>query len=145
MTNRKTLLATLVLLSVVIGCGDDDDGEVKDAGADASDDASQSEGGKGGSGGKGGAGGSAGASGSSGKGGEGGSSGEGGAGGSSGEGGAGGAGGSGPSTYSVGGQVSGLLGDGLVLQNNGGNDLTVDESGAFTFSEKLDTDEGESI
>lgn len=37
-------------------------------------------------------------------------------------------------TYTVGGLVSGLLGSGLVLRNNGGNDLAVTTDGAFTFS-----------
>jgi len=36
-------------------------------------------------------------------------------------------------TYTVGGTVSGLTGPGLVLQNNGGNDLAVSANGAFTF------------
>jgi hypothetical protein len=36
-------------------------------------------------------------------------------------------------TYTVGGTVSGLVGAGLVLQNNGGNDLPVSANGAFTF------------
>src|SRR6266850_2374091 len=36
-------------------------------------------------------------------------------------------------TYTVGGTVSGLTGTGLVLQNNGGNDLAVSANGAFTF------------
>jgi hypothetical protein len=35
---------------------------------------------------------------------------------------------------SVGGSVSGLVGSGLVLQNNGGDDLAVTANGAFTFS-----------
>jgi hypothetical protein len=39
-----------------------------------------------------------------------------------------------PATYSIGGTVSGLNGTGLVLQNNGGNNLTVSASGAFTFT-----------
>ena len=39
-----------------------------------------------------------------------------------------------PSTYTIGGTVSGLTGTGLVLQNNGGNNLAVSASGAFTFS-----------
>jgi 6-phosphogluconolactonase (cycloisomerase 2 family) len=38
------------------------------------------------------------------------------------------------STFTVGGTVSGLIGTGLVLQNNGGNDLTIDASGNFSFS-----------
>jgi len=36
-------------------------------------------------------------------------------------------------TYTVGGTVSGLTGTGLVLQNNGGNNLAVSANGAFTF------------
>jgi len=36
-------------------------------------------------------------------------------------------------TYTVGGTVSGLTGTGLVLQNNGGNDLAISANGAFTF------------
>jgi hypothetical protein len=43
-----------------------------------------------------------------------------------------------PTTYSVGGTVSGLASGGsVVLQNNGGNDLSVAASGAFTFSTPL--------
>ena len=64
MTNRKIIVgACAVSLLVVIGCGDDDDDKpAKDAGADASDDASSrtdsgEEAGKGGKGGKGGQGG----------------------------------------------------------------------------------------
>ena len=42
----------------------------------------------------------------------------------------------GPTTtyYSVGGAVSGLSGTGLVLQDNGGNNLAVTSNGPFTFS-----------
>ena len=40
-------------------------------------------------------------------------------------------------TFSVGGSVSGLLGSGLVLQNNGRNNLDVTGDGAFTFTEEL--------
>jgi 6-phosphogluconolactonase (cycloisomerase 2 family) len=36
--------------------------------------------------------------------------------------------------YTIGGTVSGLVGTGLVLQDNGGNDLPVSAAGAFTFS-----------
>ena len=36
--------------------------------------------------------------------------------------------------YRVGGKVSGLRGTGLVLKNNGGDDLPVSDNGAFTFS-----------
>jgi hypothetical protein len=37
-------------------------------------------------------------------------------------------------SYTIGGNVSGLTGSGLVLNNNGGNDLAVTANGAFTFS-----------
>ena len=38
-------------------------------------------------------------------------------------------------TYTVGGMVSGLsAGKSVVLQNNGGNNLTVTQNGPFTFS-----------
>ena len=37
-------------------------------------------------------------------------------------------------TYTIGGTVSGLLGTGLVLQNNGGNNLAVSANGGFTFT-----------
>ena len=40
-------------------------------------------------------------------------------------------------TFSVGGSVTGLLGSGLVLQNNGRNNLNVAADGAFTFTEEL--------
>ena len=40
-------------------------------------------------------------------------------------------------TYSVSGQVTGLAGKGLVLQNNGGDDLAVNAAGGFTFAKKL--------
>lgn len=50
-------------------------------------------------------------------------------------------GGSGPSTlikpFTVGGQVSGLTGSGLVLRDNGGDDLSISASGAFTFQTAL--------
>src|SRR6185436_8729115 len=43
-----------------------------------------------------------------------------------------------PPTYTVGGTVSGLAGSGLVLRNNGGNDLAIAAaSGAFTFTTAL--------
>jgi hypothetical protein len=42
-----------------------------------------------------------------------------------------------PQTFTVGGSVSGLAGSGLVLQNNGGNDLPVAASGNFTFATAL--------
>jgi subtilisin-like proprotein convertase family protein len=37
-------------------------------------------------------------------------------------------------SFTVGGTVSGLTGTGLVLRNNGGNDLAINASGPFTFS-----------
>ena len=40
--------------------------------------------------------------------------------------------------YTVGGNVSGLSGSGLVLQNNGGDDLAIGADGAFTFATALD-------
>jgi N-acetylneuraminic acid mutarotase len=39
-----------------------------------------------------------------------------------------------PNTYTVGGTISGLAGAGLVLQDNGGNNLSVTQNGNFTFS-----------
>jgi hypothetical protein len=141
MRNRLILVGTCVSLAVLIGCGDDDDTD-KDAGTDGGDDASIDsgpEGGNGGTGGKSGTGGKGGTGGKAGSG-EAGASGEGGAG-SSGEGGAGGSGGSGGngSTYRISGEVSGLTGTGLVLQNNDGDDLSVSDSGDFEFATKLAT------
>ena len=37
-------------------------------------------------------------------------------------------------SYSVGGQVTGLVGSGLVLQNNGKDNLTITTNGTFTFA-----------
>src|SRR5258707_11580842 len=39
-----------------------------------------------------------------------------------------------PTTYAIGGTVSGLSGSGLVLQNNAGDNLSVSANGAFTFA-----------
>ena len=39
-----------------------------------------------------------------------------------------------PVTYTIGGTVSGLSGTGLVLQNNGSNNLSVSANGSFTFT-----------
>jgi hypothetical protein len=39
--------------------------------------------------------------------------------------------------YKVGGTVSGLAGSGLVLRNNGGDDLTVSANGAFSFAARV--------
>jgi hypothetical protein len=41
------------------------------------------------------------------------------------------------STFSVSGTVNGLMGHGLVLQNNGADDLAMNADGAFTFPTKL--------
>jgi hypothetical protein len=41
--------------------------------------------------------------------------------------------------FSVGGFVVGLLGSGLVLQDNGGDDLSVGQDGSFSFATKIDT------
>lgn len=45
--------------------------------------------------------------------------------------------GGGATTYSVGGTVDGLTGTGLVLQNNGGDNLAISADGTFTFATKL--------
>lgn len=42
-----------------------------------------------------------------------------------------------PPTYTVGGSVSGLVGAGLVLRNNGGDDLSQTTNGAFTFATRV--------
>lgn len=44
-----------------------------------------------------------------------------------------------PVTYSVGANVSGLVGSGLVLQNNGAENLTVTKAGTFTFPALVDS------
>ena len=41
------------------------------------------------------------------------------------------------SLYTIGGTVSGLTGSGLVLQNNGGDDLAISADGDFTFTTAL--------
>src|SRR5216684_5994755 len=41
------------------------------------------------------------------------------------------------SKYSVGGTVTGLRGQGLVLEDNSGDDLSVSSNGAFTFSKRI--------
>ena len=56
-------------------------------------------------------------------------------GGTSGGGGGGGTGGAGP--FTIGGTVTGLTGTGMVLQNNGGDSLTISGNGSFTFATKI--------
>jgi len=51
--------------------------------------------------------------------------------------GGGGGGGGGGYSYTVGGTVTGLNGTGLVLRDNGGDDLAVSASGMFTFATKI--------
>ena len=52
-------------------------------------------------------------------------------------GGGGSSGGGNSTSYSVGGTVSGLAGSGLVLQNNGGDNLTIAGAGPFAFATKV--------
>jgi len=40
--------------------------------------------------------------------------------------------------YTIGGTVTGLTGSGLVLQNNGGNNLSISGNGQFTFTQPVD-------
>lgn len=42
-----------------------------------------------------------------------------------------------PPTYAVSGTVTGLLGTGLVLQNNAGDDLPIAANGRFSFATQL--------
>src|SRR4051794_22736068 len=118
MMNRTVFLGSLVALTLLMACGDDDSAGASDGGLDG--------------GGEGGGGGSAGKP-MAGKGGGGGSPGTGGKG------------GGGATKYKVGGEVSGLTGSGLVLQNNGGDDLTISGDGAFTFETQLETDQEYSV
>src|SRR5258707_769667 len=39
-----------------------------------------------------------------------------------------------PTTYTVSGTVTGMVGTGMVLRNNGGDDKTINANGPFTFS-----------
>jgi 6-phosphogluconolactonase (cycloisomerase 2 family) len=41
--------------------------------------------------------------------------------------------------YTIGGSVSGLTGSGLMLQDNGGDNLSVTQNGAFTFATKINS------
>lgn len=47
--------------------------------------------------------------------------------------------------YSISGTVSGLAGSGLVLQNNGGDNLSISGNGAFSFATSLATGESYSV
>jgi len=49
------------------------------------------------------------------------------------------------SKYSIGGVVAGLVGSGLVLQNNNEDDLTIIENGSFRFLNRLKQDETYSV
>jgi Galactose oxidase, central domain len=42
-------------------------------------------------------------------------------------------------TWTIGGQVTGMTGSGLVLQDNGGDNLTVNQNGTFAFATQLTT------
>jgi len=42
-------------------------------------------------------------------------------------------------TFTVCGQVTGLTGSGLVLQDNGGDNLTINQTGTFTFGTPVAT------
>ncbi|MFT3694047.1 MAG: kelch repeat-containing protein [Kofleriaceae bacterium] len=49
-------------------------------------------------------------------------------------------------TFTIGGTITGLTGDGLVLANNGGDDLTVDaNASSFTFATKVKSGAGYSV
>ena len=50
-----------------------------------------------------------------------------------------------PATYTLGGTVSGLKGSGLVLQNNGGDSLTISTNSTFTFATTLANGAGYSV
>ena len=41
-------------------------------------------------------------------------------------------------TFTIGGTVSGLAGSGLMLRNNGGDDLAISGNGGFTFATPID-------
>ncbi len=48
-------------------------------------------------------------------------------------------------SYSIGGTVSGLVGTGLKLQNNGGDTLPVTANGTFTFATQVDSGSGYNV
>jgi hypothetical protein len=113
---RIRWLAAALLISqmILVACGDDDDSSAADK--DAGTDGSAGESGSAGSGGRGGRGGSgdAGRSGDNAAGAE-----------------------SDVAKYAIGGSVTGLTGSGLVLRNNGGDDLTVNADGDFEFASRI--------
>jgi hypothetical protein len=47
--------------------------------------------------------------------------------------------------FSIGGSVSGLTGTGLILQNNGGDDLPIGANGSFTFATSVPTGTGYNV
>lgn len=53
--------------------------------------------------------------------------------------------GGGATVYSIGGTVSGLAGTGLVLQNNGGNNTSVNQNGTFALSSTVAKNSGYSV
>jgi large repetitive protein len=48
-------------------------------------------------------------------------------------------------SYTVGGSVTGVLGAGLILRNNGGDDLTVAADGTFTFATSVPSGQGYAV
>jgi trimeric autotransporter adhesin len=133
MSNRKVVLCAFVSIALLVGCGSDRkpawDAAV-DAGAQDSGDSAVAGQGGGGAAANGGADGTlAGAGGAD-------AAAAAGAGGAEAEVGAGGSDGGEPPTYAIGGEVSGLSGTGLLLRNNGSNDLTITKNGKFEFTEK---------
>ena len=47
--------------------------------------------------------------------------------------------------YTIGGNVSGLTGSGLVLEDNGGDELTINQSGPFTFAQTIGSGVGYAV
>ncbi|MGD0938886.1 MAG: hypothetical protein ABR905_04170, partial [Terracidiphilus sp.] len=48
-------------------------------------------------------------------------------------------------TYTIGGTIAGLVGTGLILQDNGSNNLTVSANGSFTFSSAISSGNSYSV
>lgn len=127
MKSRIVAIGSWLFLSALCACGDDSPPPETDAGMDGG-------GGESGSGGKGGKGGSGG--GGQGGGGQGGSD-NGGTGGDGPQGGSGGEGGSGgDNSYTIGGEVTGLNGSGLVIKLND-EEREITENGDFKFDQEL--------